>query len=653
MDPSMLIGDIESNINGGRAGAVAAAATGEEFYVRLSSSNSGHETRRGTWWSLRKSSFLAICCVVAVLFGLLSLYTVLKPNGGVAVVLPKLPLLFGSTLPTFLGGSVSAGPGGRLHDKTDSEIALDPQRTSYHYQPARNWMGDTNALFFYKGYYHFFYQYNIGGARWGNITWGHTVSKDLIHWLYLDWAITGDHWYDINGTFSGSGTIGPDGTPFIMYTGGAENLEAEQSQCIALPDDPSDPLLRVWKKYDENPVLTRPEGIGMRDFRDPTNAWQTDDGYWMIIVGAIHQQFRQGMSLLYRSKDLRHWEPLDHVLHTLNGTGMWEMQDFFNVDYETGAPSSKWVLKVGLIDEWHDYYTIGTYDKVAQRFIPDFPELDIGSGYRHDYGKFYAAKSLFDPLKKRRILVGWVNESDSLEADDAKGWASMIGMPRTLALDSKTGSNLIQWPIEEVETLRGNKVSVTDVKLDAGAILKVKGVTGRQLDVEVTFKYPNLSTAVGSAAADVIDPFDCTQGGSSHRGVFGPFGLLVSADDDFQEQLAVFFYIAHKGNSTWTTYFCSDQSRSSLTEDIDKTEYGHFVPVLATEDTLSVRVLVDHSIVESYVQGGRITITARAYPTVALEEKANLYIFNNGTTPISVKSLDAWQMNKVVLKPFK
>jgi len=74
------------------------------------------------------------------------------------------------------------------------------------------------------------------------------------------------------------------------------------------------------------------------------------------------------------------WEPLDHVLHTLNGTGMWEMQDFFNVDYETGAPSSKWVLKVGLIDEWHDYYTIGTYDKVAQRFIPDFLELDCGVG---------------------------------------------------------------------------------------------------------------------------------------------------------------------------------------------------------------------------------------------------------------------------------
>jgi hypothetical protein len=144
----MLIGDIESNISGGRAGAVAAAAaaaaaaaTGEEFYVRLSSSNSAPERRRGTLWSLRKSSFLAICCVVAVLFGLLSLYTVLKPNGGVAVVLPKLPLLFGSTLPTFLGGSFSAGAGGRLHDKTDSEIALDPQRTSYHYQPARNWMG--------------------------------------------------------------------------------------------------------------------------------------------------------------------------------------------------------------------------------------------------------------------------------------------------------------------------------------------------------------------------------------------------------------------------------------------------------------------------------------------------------------------------------
>jgi hypothetical protein len=54
--------------------------------------------------------------------------------------------------------------------------------------------------------------------------------------------------------------------------GGAENLEAEQSQCIALPADPSDPLLKVWKKYEENLVLSRPKGIGKWDFRDPTNA---------------------------------------------------------------------------------------------------------------------------------------------------------------------------------------------------------------------------------------------------------------------------------------------------------------------------------------------------------------------------------------------
>jgi beta-fructofuranosidase len=72
---------------------------------------------------------------------------------------------------------------------------------------------------YYKGYYHLFYQYNPEAPVWGNLTWGHAVSKDLVHWLYLEDAMKPDQWYDVNGVWSGSATIDPDGIPFILYTG--------------------------------------------------------------------------------------------------------------------------------------------------------------------------------------------------------------------------------------------------------------------------------------------------------------------------------------------------------------------------------------------------------------------------------------------------
>lgn len=72
---------------------------------------------------------------------------------------------------------------------------------------------------YYKGFYHLFYQYNPWGAVWGNLTWGHAVSKDLIHWLDLEPALKSDEWYDVRGVWSGSVTFRLDGTPIILYTG--------------------------------------------------------------------------------------------------------------------------------------------------------------------------------------------------------------------------------------------------------------------------------------------------------------------------------------------------------------------------------------------------------------------------------------------------
>ena len=72
---------------------------------------------------------------------------------------------------------------------------------------------------FYKGFYHFFYQYNPYGAAWGDIVWGHAVSRDMIQWVHLDIALVPDKWYDVQGVWSGSITVGDDGIPIILYTG--------------------------------------------------------------------------------------------------------------------------------------------------------------------------------------------------------------------------------------------------------------------------------------------------------------------------------------------------------------------------------------------------------------------------------------------------
>jgi hypothetical protein len=78
------------------------------------------------------------------------------------------------------------------------------------------------------------------------------------------------------------------------------------------------------------------------------------------------------------------------------------------------------------------------------------------------------------------------------------------------------------------------------------------------LDIEVVFERPDVDNVVGRP--EEVD-FDCNQGGSAHRGVFGPFGLLVHADENLTEHTGIFFYISMLNNGQWATRACSDQSR--------------------------------------------------------------------------------------------
>ncbi|KAK7294360.1 hypothetical protein RJT34_17249 [Clitoria ternatea] len=534
-----------------------------------------------------------------------------------------------------------------LHTLSSDYSSNQPYRTAYHFQPPKNWI---NGPMRYKGLYHLFYQYNPKGAKWGNIVWAHSVSKDLINWAPLDPAIFPSEPSDINGCWSGSATLLHGNKPAILYTG--IDPMNRQVQNLAYPKNSSDPFLREWVKSPKNPLMAPNSAnkINSSSFRDPTTAWLGKDGHWRVLVGS--KRGTEGMAILYRSKDFVNWAQAQHPLHSAQGTGMWECPDFFpvlsrgtlGIDTSMNGDDVRHVLKASMDDKKHDYYVIGTYNADNDTFIP-------GNGFkgnnefllRYDYGKYYASKTFFDDGKKRRVLLGWVNESSSEAHDMKKGWSGIHGIPRAIWLD-KSGKQLVQWPVVEIEKLRANPVKWPPKVLKAAKLLQINGVTPPQADVEISFEVNKLEMA--EVLEHWTDPqILCSKKGSGVRSGLGPFGLLVFASKGLKEFTSVFFRIftyQHK----YLVLFCSDQSRSSLNNDNDKSTYGTFLDVDPLHQKLSLRSLIDHSVVESFGGEGRACITARVYPTLAINDEAQLYAFNNGTSEVKITSLSAWSMKK-------
>ncbi|MCD7470415.1 hypothetical protein HAX54_010283 [Datura stramonium] len=535
-----------------------------------------------------------------------------------------------------------------------SNAMLTWQRTAYHFQPRKNWMNDPNGPLYHKGWYHLFYQYNPDSAIWGNITWGHAVSTDLIHWLYLPFAMVPDQWYDINGVWTGSATILPDGQIMMLYTGDTDDYV--QVQNLAYPANLSDPLLLDWVKYPGNPVMVPPPGIGIKDFRDPTTAWTgPQNGQWLITIGS--KIGKTGIALVYETSNFTSFKLLDGVLHAVPATGMWECVDFYPIstveanglDTSYNGPGIKHVLKASLDDNKQDHYAIGTYDPVKNKWTPDNPDLDCGIGLRLDYGKYYASKTFYDPKEQRRVLWGWIGETDSESADLQKGWASVQSIPRTVLYDKKTGTHLLQWPVAEIESLRVGDPIVKQVNLQPGSIELIHVDSAAQLDIEASFEVDKVALE-GTMEADV--GFNgCTSGGAASRGILGPFGVVVIADQTLSELTPVYFYISKRADGRAETHFCADQTRSSEAPGVSKQVYGSSVPVLDGEKH-SMRLLVDHSIVESFAQGGRTVITSRIYPTKAVNGAARLFVFNNATGAIVTASLKIWSLKSADIRSF-
>ncbi|ONK77595.1 uncharacterized protein A4U43_C02F8310 [Asparagus officinalis] len=520
-------------------------------------------------------------------------------------------------------------------------LASTQFRTAYHFQPTHYWMNDPNAPMYYDGVYHLFYQYNPNGATWtAYMSWGHSVSTDLVHWTGLELALTPSDPFDISGCWSGSATILPGNKPVVLYTG--LDTVGRQVQNIAYPKNLSDPFLREWIKPNYNPVIEPHQKINAALFRDPSTAWLGKDGSWRLTVGTLIDE--GGLAIVYKSKDFMKWVPAENPLYYTNGSGMWECVDFFPLKEIQGA--TKYLLKVSMYDTLHDYYVMGTYDEERDIFIKDDASSDDCRMWPMiDYGRLYASKTFVDEAKQRRILWAWSNETSSVADNVAKGWAGIQTVPRVLSVDTD-GKRLIQWPIEEIESLRREQIHLQDIELKTGSQVEVRGLKVSQADVEVEFEFQNLTGAEPFDANWVVDPPKlCREKDAyANHGGIGPFGLLVLAADNLEENTAVYFRV-FRAEGSYKVLMCADQRRSSKKSELYKPASGGFVDIDVKKDgKISLRTLIDHSVVESFGGGGRACITSRVYPTILLNDNTHLYAFNYGTETVKISELKAWNM---------
>ena len=305
-------------------------------------------------------------------------------------------------------------------------------RPLYHHTPLYGWMNDPNGMFYKDGVWHLYYQYNPYGSQWENMTWGHSTSRDLIHWDAQPLAIEAD-W--LGAIFSGSCvTNGNDVVAF--YTSAGQH----QTQSMAVSKDGG----RTFEKYSGNPVLTS----DVPDFRDPKAFWNEEAKIWNLILAA-GQEMR-----IYSSKNLKEWK-FESAFGQEYGNhgGVWECPDLFKID-------NKWVLLCninpgGPFGGSATQYFVGSFD--GHKFTCEsMPKVTKWMDYGKDH---YATVSFYNAPENRRVVLAWMSNWQYANDVPTKQFRSANSIPRDLGLFTHGEETYVSVvPSKEMLAARGNKI---------------------------------------------------------------------------------------------------------------------------------------------------------------------------------------------------
>ncbi|BAS13324.1 levanase [Arthrobacter sp. Hiyo8] len=292
----------------------------------------------------------------------------------------------------------------------------DPWRPAAHLTASQNWINDPNGLVYENGTYHAFYQHNPHGNFWGDMSWGHSTSTDLVHWTQKPVAMEGSASEEIFSgaivpdTKNASGLGSAENPPLVaLYTSsygdGGALPKGSQAQSVAYSLDHG----TSWTKYKGNPVLSLQPASN--NFRDPKITWYEPGKYWVMTTVVADAQVVK----LFKSTDLLHWTFLSDFSGVGAQGGLWEVPELLQMDVDGGNGLKKWVMILsinpgGIAGGSGMQYFVGNFD--GTRFTAENaakPGDPLTESQWLDHGAdFYAANTITGLLEESRCFsAGW------------------------------------------------------------------------------------------------------------------------------------------------------------------------------------------------------------------------------------------------------
>ena len=480
-------------------------------------------------------------------------------------------------------------------DITNREIF----RPVYHHTPAYGWMNDANGLVFKDGEYHLYFQYNPYGSVWGNMHWGHSVSRDLVHWQHLPVAIERD---TMGHIFSGSCVVdarndaGTGTNNIIAFYTSHRNMQPghqRQVQCMAYSSDNG----RTFTKYEGNPIITPFDGL--ENFRDPKVFWYAPQEKWVMIVSADKNM------RFYESRNLKDWT---YMSEWGEGYGpqpnQFECPDFIQLPVDGDKQRMKWVMIVNINPGFvyggsGTMYFVGDFD--GHRFTCD-TKPDCVKWL--DWGKDHYATVCFSNTGDRTIAVPWMSNWQYANLTPSKGqYRSANALPRELNLYTAADGQLLlsAAPVKELSSLRGKEEKIGDFNLGEKRVEHVadNGAFELQFQLQPAAKGRTGVELSNAEGEKTLIYFDAENG----RVVMD---RAESGIVDFGKDIE-----PHQLETSSSRRACVD----GLLHFVNDFAHATWAPVSDVAAAHEVRIFADRSSIELFVDGGRIAMTNLVFPT--------------------------------------
>ena len=570
----------------------------------------------------------------------------------------------------------------------------DPFRPTYHAIPPQHWMNEPHAPLYYEpdgtaegeGRYHLFYQHNAKGPYFHHQSWGHWVSDDLIHWEPLPQALVPkEDLLDPTGCFAGDTVLDANDEPAALYTGAfAPTVDEEVGQGVisASADDPSDPNLREWSQdatgrtqdditFPRPPEFVNggspyPEPLSQWDqnnrfgypphFRDP-HVWReydeaTGEYEWIAVTGSAYTRIdetapdipdewdgrRVGAAWVYTSPDFQSWTFQGELID-------WRLGPVLPDDIEaTDEPfiANEWELPVVLpLDgSWEDatkhmlcfnplwqildpdgydipalsvfdiYYWVGEWNPNGEyAFVPDHEDprlVDYGDSHFTGCSGMYDGK----PGKDRSVVFTIAQDYRLPRFHYEGGWAHNAGLPMEVSIGDDDRIRVA--PVEEVISLRTEQLYDVSEAQPQVVNEDLEGMSAETVEVNLTLR-SNDAEQYGIRLRRTAD------GGTETYIVYDEASGTINVDRR-----------------------ASTDNPDLLLEDSRQSDLVHGGEVRSSGDTLELRLFVDRSMVECYVEN-RKSVTTRAYPEDA--DADGLRIFYVGD--VTVESMTVWDLEDI------